>query len=632
MRIPLLLLLGAASLSIPAAQVDFTYNTFDGIQKKYGNNRAETFSVAVFVGPELAGKKITGLCVPVYAQTDKVADISGWTSSRLERELIDKYAFNVPDGVTAAGKIGEDHLLRVTFDSPVTVPAEGIYVGYTYRATTKLSGTSVAVTDGNRKGECFFLSSRSKKTWTDLYEVNRMGSPLTVTMDGDFAADDASLTCGEAILGLDTKSFEATLVNNGSEPLKSIEYSYSTSTGISGAGSVVLSHEIPAVYGRGANVQLPLDNISESGNCDLTVTLTGVNGKSLAAGKKLATPLTAQCFVPVFRPIVEEYTYLTCGYCPRGYVMLEQMKSKYGSRCLGISYHSSSNERGSLSCIEDDLLPLGYIGSYPGAAVNRGKNIDPGDVAGQIPSMLRQTTTCDITGELKWSDDAQSQLTLTGKVRFLKDLDDHSYRIAYIILADGLSNTRWNQSNYYSSWEATGVYTEPFWDLFIGQPDHINNLVFNDIALDMCDYKGIEGSLPKTIEAGKEYEFSYTIDKSALTNIREQEIVSDYNRVRAIAMIVDGETGRAANSVSTLYTDGTDPFIPREDIEWTPVIEQDNEPSDSSVSGISCDAPVVKTVYYNVNGLRITAPAKGDMLIRADILENGAVKYSKIIF
>lgn len=626
------MLLAAAAMSLPAAALDFTYNTFDGIQKKYGNSRPETISVAVFVGPELAGKQITGLYVPVYAQTDKVADISGWTSTRLESELRDNYSFNTPDGVTAPGAIGEDYLLRVTFDAPVTVPAEGIYVGYTFRATTKLSGSSVAMVDGNRKGECYYLASRSKKTWSDLYALNRLASAMTVTMAGDFAADAASLLCDDALLGLDTKSFEATVVNCGSEPLKSVEYSYSTSTGVSGTGSVTLSREIPAVYGRGAKVQVPLENIAEVGGCDLTLTITGVNGKAVNAGGKLEIPLAAQLFVPVFRPIVEEYTYLGCGYCPRGYVMLEQMKSKFGSKFVGVSYHSSSHEYGYMSCMDDATLPLGGQGGYPKAALNRGASIDPSDVPGQWPAMIRQTTTCDITGNLKWDGETENRLVLTGKARFLKDMAEHSYRIAYIILGDGLSNTRWNQSNYYSTWEATGIYTEPFWDLFIGMDPHINTLVFNDIALAMTDYKGVEGSLPESLEAGKEYEFSFTIDKSALTNVKDEEIVNDYNRVRAIALIVDGQTGRVANCISTLYPDGADPFAPREDIDWTPVIEKDNEQGDVSVSEITGNQKVVRTEYYNVSGLKVTTPSKGDMLIRADILENGAVKYSKIIF
>lgn len=625
-------MLTAVALSASAADMDFTYDRFGGIQKKYGNNRAETISVAVFVGPELEGKQVTGLYVPVYAQTDKIADISGWTSSKLEYEIVDNRAYNVFDGATAAGAIDGDHVLRVEFDSPVTVPAEGLYVGYTFRATTKLSGTASAMVEGNRKGECFYLASRARKSWTDLYELNKMASAMRVTLAGDFAANDASVVCDEALFGLDTKSFEATVVNNGTEPLRAIDYAYTTSGGISGTGSVALDEEIAPIYGRGKKVAIPLENISAQGRETLTLTITGVNGKQAPAGKTLEVAMTSQLFVPVFRPIVEEYSYLNCGYCPRGYVMLEQMKSKYGSKFVGISYHSSSHESGAMDCILDELKPLTSISGYPTATLNRGLQTDPSSIPNQWISLARGTTTCDISADLNWSDESQTQLVVSGKAKFLSDFAEHSYRIAYILVGDGLSNNRWSQSNYYSNQAATGEYTEPFWDLFVGQPDHITSLVFNDIALAMTDYKGEEGTLPESIEAGKEYEFTYIFNKADIVNLSGQEIVSDYNKVRCIAMIVDSNSGRPANCVSTLYPDGSDPFAPREDIDWTPVIEVDNEPGDSGVAATLSDAKVVERVYYNINGQEVAFPAKGDLLICSEILDNGSVRHSKIIF
>lgn len=624
------LILGSVvTAAVSAATLDFTYDTFGGIRQKYGNGKAETISVAVFLGPELAGKSVTGISATVYAQPDKVCDLQGWTSTSLESELIDNRAFNVPDGAVADGVIGDDNILRIAFDSPVRIPAGGIYAGYTFRSTTKLSGTSVAAVEGNRSGECFYLASRSKKKWTDLYSLEKLASAMTVTLDGDFPENDAAVVCDNAALGIDNDRMNATVINCGTKPLKEISYSFSADNGVSGSGTLAFDEEVEPVFGRGAKIALPLEGFSVPGDCNLTLTVTAVNGTSVSDGKKLVAPLAVQWFVPEFRPVVEEYTYLNCGYCPRGFVMLEQMKARYGARFIGVSYHSSSNEHGALACIDDELKPIPQLGGYPAAALNRGSNVDPADIPGRWKSLIKSTTTCDISAQVAWSDDTQSQLVLTGNARFLKDLPEHDYRIAYIVLGDGLSNHGWNQSNYYSSYEPTGIYALPFWDLFVGKDEHIRSLVFNDIALGMSDYKGIEGSLPESIEAGKEYEFSFAIDKDAMRNVKGEEIVTDYNKVRCIALIVDSKSGRVANCMSTLYTDGTDPFPVRDDLDWNPVIEEDKE---SGVEPIDADASVVRTDYYSVCGVRMANPASGDVVIKVEILSNGAVRHSKIIF
>ena len=223
-------------------------------------------------------------------------------------------------------------------------------------------------------------------------------------------------------------------------------------------------------------------------------------------------------------------------------------------------------------------------------------------------------------------------MTITSRARFLKDMAEHSYRMAFIVLADNLSDKSWNQSNYYSDQEPTGIYTQPFWDLFVGKKQHLNDLVFNDIALAMTDYKGVEQSLPESIVAGETYEYSYIFGKDDLKNIRGQEIVKDYGKVRCVAMIVDCKSGRVANCISTPYLDGSNPFPVRDDIDWTPVIEVDNENGEDGVDCVNAESAVVGVEFFNMNGIRIENPAKGDLLIRSEILENGAIRYSKIIF
>lgn len=626
----------AVSLSVifssAASVLDFTYDTYGGIQRKYGQGRAETISVAMFLGPELVGKRVVGLSVPVYGQPDRIADVSGWTSGNLVEEQSGNYSFNKPDGSVAEGVIGDDRVLRVEFSSPVEIPEAGLYVGYTFRSTTKLSGSSVAVVDGNRKGECFYQASRSKKKWGDLYEMKKFASAMTVTLDGEFGRDDASLASVGPLLALDTGTVTATIVNHGTGHLREIGYTYTVDDGAGGSGNVTIDNAVEPVYGRGARVSLSLDEVRGPGECLVSISVTSVNGITLSSPKTFDIPVTAQIFVPEFHPLVEEYTYLGCGYCPRGYVMLEQMKAMYGSEFVGVSYHSSENERKAMNCIPDSEKPL-RTGSYPAAALNRLMDMDPEEVPGQWTTLAGQTTICGISAYISRSGEAENSVyTVTAKARFLKDMPSHSYRIAMILVGDGLSSDSWNQANYYYNKDFSGIYTTPFWNLFVGKEDHVRGLVFNDIALSMTDYKGVAGSLPEAIEAGEIYEFSYVFGPEALKNLNGQDIVTDYDKVRCVAMIVDGNTGRPANSVFSLYPDGGDPFPVRDDIDWTPVVDVDEEPGMDKIDPASADARIVETEYISLSGLPVDNPSKGDLLIRAEIYDNGKITYSKIIY
>ena len=625
--------LAVTALAAGADTLDFTYDTFGSTHQKFGYSRPETISVAVFLPSELAGKSVAGLSVPVYAQPDKITAVSGWTSSSLSQETVDKLAFNTPDGVEAEGVIDAGGMLRVVFDNPPEIPQSGLYVGYTFTATTKLSGSSAAMVEGNRQGESYFLSSGGRNTWTDLYDLKRLASAMRVTLDGDFDADAASLIpdAGQA-LGLDNHSTEIIIVNTGTNPLREMEYSYTGGNGICGTGAVTFNPPLEPVYGRGMRVELPMDAFSEAGEYEVSVAVTSVNGETSPEPGSFEFPLTVQSFVPVFRPIVEEYTYLGCGWCPRGYVMLEQMKARHGDRFVGVSYHSSENEVGAMECIPDEETPLYPVPGYPAASLNRGRKIDPGSVSADWEKIASGPADCDVEIDFAWSDDTETSLVAKATARFVRDMERHNYALAFILVGDGLHSPRWIQHNSYGSFEATGEYLMPFWDTFVGKGGMLVDLEFNDIALAMSDYRGVEGSLPESLEAGEEYPFTYTFDADMIRNLRGDEIVTDYNRLRCIALIVDRETGTVANCKSSLYPDGGDPFPVRDDLSWEPVVEEDNEVSGTSVIPESDGAAVAEILYYSLTGNLIDSPSKGAPVIKKVVYVNGVVRYFKVLF
>lgn len=52
---------------------------------------------------------------------------------------------------------------------------------------------------------------------------------------------------------------------------------------------------------------------------------------------------------------------------------------------------------------------------------------------------------------------------------------------------------------------------------------------------------------------------------------------------------------------------------------------------DSAVEGVNSDANVVSTVYFNLQGVRVNEPAKGQVAIRVATLSDGSVRASKVV-
>ena len=84
------------------------------------------YNVAIFVPASLAGKTISTI---KFAIDDEiVTDIKAWVNSSLPSTW--SAAENFADNITL-GK--QDYVTTATFSTPVTIPAAGCYVGYSFK-------------------------------------------------------------------------------------------------------------------------------------------------------------------------------------------------------------------------------------------------------------------------------------------------------------------------------------------------------------------------------------------------------------------------------------------------------------------------------------------------------------------
>ena len=597
------------ALAAYPADMTFSYNPEGNPTHGFGYDKEETYDVAILLNaPSLIGTTITGIEVELPGG-DNITDASGWLSGELNLKRVNGKYVNNPDITTAAGVL-ENGVLKVTFPEGHVIDGT-LYAGYSFtvNALDDTTGAPMMVADGARDGGLYIHSSRTKMKWGDVTGQANGVSVLKVNLTGDFADNSAAFRIqnglytsieGETVLPL-------TVENHGGNQVKSVAYIYSVA-GNTGSGSIEFETPIAAAYGASAAADINLGTIAAMGDQELSITVTEVNGEP--NGDKAATtaiPLRVYPFLPVNRPLVEEYTGLWCGYCPRGYVALETMKELYPDQFVGIAYHSGDD-------MSTEVDFPNSPDSFPAGFINRNReNINLAKIYDTWPARAATLAPCDIEVKVEWTDDSHTAVKATSTSRFLSDQTNADYGVSYVLVIDRLSDPSWKQSNYYAPAEGAEPQDNPDmpgdWGyLFTHGTNPMTGLEFNDVALASSGSDGMQGSIPTAITAGEEYSHVYTFDLTSLSEKTTALINQHPALMRVIGIIMDRKTGRAVNCVSSLNLNG-----------------------ESGVAEAAMEQTViVETIYFDLQGRRVARPERG-IYIKADVYSDGSCRTSKYI-
>ena len=601
--------LSLGTLGAAATDIDFTYNTNNEDYKAYGFDKRETYDVAIKLqDPAYIGAKVTGITVGVPVLDPAIENVSAWMSSELKIEN----KLNAPDITSKAGTV-TDEVLNVTFDEPYTITADGVWIGYSLTITDlskdyNWPGSPVAVIESeeNLDKGLWIHSSRSRLQWVNLGSSLSAVSTMVVHLSTGFGPNDVALTlpADSYIVRNEQMGVPMTLINHGSEPLEELTYSYSIGD-FTGSGTYHLDTPLGAL-GKPASVELPVGPVATLGEFPFKVSLETSNGKPnndpyrRGEGQMNVWPV-----IPVTRPLVEEYTGLNCGYCPRGYVAMEEMNKQYGDMFVGLAYHTQSYETAMVT-VKDMDFPV-YVDGYPKGSVNRETVTDPANLAYLWPKAATQIVPMSVDVTADWANGG-TEIKARGKVTFVKDMTDANYKLSFALVADGLQNESWKQKNYYSGKKKGDGIESDLWDIFLNGGSSISGLVYNDVVAYYKDIMGIDGSIPANVKAGEPIEYEYTFPMDQVLTVSKKQFLNEGCTLHAVAIVVDAETGYSVNCNKSA------------DLKYEP----------SGVQSVANDgAQVVKVEYRNLQGIRIAAPEDG-IYIRTEIMSDGTRRTVKV--
>ncbi len=540
----------AAAIASNAAVVNFSYNTDNGELAAFGYDKKETLNVAIRIDdPSLVGAKVTSMSVPVTIDFKTVG--LGECSAFLTTELSRDGKTNVADICTEAAVVDEKGNLTCTFSQPYTITDKGVYVGYSIPIVSYPDGASVkpiAVVDGVNNNGLYIFASRSVISWTSKSADLGAVSAMVVTLDADLPANAAALSLNPKYVALcgENNNIKARLSNFGLNAIGSIEYSYTIADKTTVA-SVDVSPEIAANFGASGSVTLDIEAPAKSGEYNMEVTLTKVNGVAYDGNTASAQVIVSP--IPVAnRPLVEEFTGLWCGNCPLGYAALETLNEAFPGDFVALAYHNGDPME-VMSSYPVDVNSYGY----PCATVNRDGLYTPSRLYSTWPAAADKIVNSVVSVDLEWANEEKTIIRSTTKVQFAEDQKGTDYRIGACLVSDGLTNPSWVQSNYFSSNAPTG--NKIFDELFIGTSSQVTGLVFNDVVLSFPNKYGKANSLPAQVKAVQEvtYVEDFDLNKIRNTGALPSNPIQNIENLRVVGVLFNSK-GAPLNCASSAYS------------------------------------------------------------------------------
>lgn len=563
-----------------------------------GTNKAEIYNVALHIDePSLVGATIKGVRV-AFPYTQGLSDASAWLSQELPP--VKSRRVTAPDVASKSFTLAEG-FTEVTFDEPYTITAEGIYVGYAFTTSNSSDiAYPVVVTDEDRVGGLFVHSTGTYRTaWRDFSDAGNGALAIQVLLEGDvFRADAAGVKSVSTMNVRTGQSYEgsAAVANHGTNGLSNFDYTV-TLDEYSASYHVDLAEPLPGVYSAQTTVTFPLPVLEEKGTYDLKVKVTQVNGQpnvdesSEGVGKLYVFKTLAK-----HRPVLEEYTGTWCGYCPRGFVGLEEMQRLYPEDFIGISYHNGDP----MEVIPSSQYPwnsqvLGTFPGYPAASIDRLYETDAFCGFGTYGTfgidqawlaVADVEAPVEVEVESEWADGGET-LQATAHIISPVDKDDCPYEVGFILVADGLTGTgsSWDQSNYYSGqsqWPSS-------MDQFTTGGSSISGLTYNFVYVARSGKAGISGSLTAPIVADEAQNCTYSFDLSSIKNTSGQDVIQDKNLLRVIAVLFDKSSGAILNANKAEA--GASSVV-------------------TGVEQLKAVAPAANT-YFDLQGRRVAHPSSG---------------------
>ena len=490
---------------------------------------------------------------------------------------------------------------ELRFDKPYKVDAtKPVYVGISFE-----------VVGGDGDNENFPLVFSTEKSapnaflakvggkgqkWMDFYSQGFGVLALQLLVSGEMKSEDVSMLpdLSEVVSLKEGCMIPLVMENLGENGVEKLAVAVNVGE-VQTLQEIVLPKKVE-ILGEQFFVEVAADVPQLPAIYDYSVKVLEVNGKVLAnevAGKGEICVISDSVNHKV---LVEEFTGMWCGHCPRGMVGLEKLRQVHGDNVVLIAAHSND----ALECRDYTEFIAQTVAGFPAAHVDRTyMGVDPYYGLGNsfgindcVETLAQILPVASVTAVPVLKGDS---LTATAEVKFLYSGDASRYAVGYVVTEDGMKRGTWMQSNYLSGDESL-LAEDPLFKPWVEAGSRRAGVAFNEVAIAAKGIEnGVEGSVPETVEEGK------VVQHSVIFDLERYRKIQDNSRLQLGVVLFDRKTGKVVNAdMKPLRMDAT------------------------GVSGVELDGrKSVVVARYTLDGRRIEAPQKGLNLLR---YSDGSVK------
>ena len=359
---------------------------------------------------------------------------------------------------------------------------DGVSMGSFANGETQIASIDIFPTQGNQ----FYVDNISA-THTPYVMPQINGAMLMINPIEGLVSQERYASVEVKNLGLTTiSSFDVVLNYGSTELTESV-----SGVSLNSFDGMTVGFNSPIILGEGSSA--------------LIATINNINGLNIdddTSDDSKTIEVTAVKPADGKMVIAEEGTGTWCGWCPRGTVAMDLMARDFEGFYQGIAIHNGDPME--LAVYDQDL----DVSGYPSALVDRGTEIDPGDIKVDFMERILVEPSAFISNGASVNGDSLN-VSLTVDFNLAAS---GNWKIACVLTEDNVSgvSSGYSQSNTYSGGDAgdlVGVDGTNWADL----PGTVSasNMVYHHVARALSpSFEGYAG-FPNSIESGSTYTFNF---------------------------------------------------------------------------------------------------------------------------
>ncbi|MBK7408502.1 MAG: Omp28-related outer membrane protein [Saprospirales bacterium] len=332
--------------------------------------------------------------------------------------------------------------------------------------------------------------------------------------------------------------FSGTIANNGLLPVTSLDISWTDGTNTYTDNLSGLNIAPGGTYNFTHGTQL---DVASAITYNIDVTAANPNGQpdGYDINNSASAKVSGLSFVPARRMVGEEATGTWCGWCPRGFVYMEQMDQDHED-FIGIAVHNGDPITN--ATYDDGLGNFPGFSGYPSVIVDRATIVDPSEMEDYYNATMDRIVPAAASIVDALVDPATRDLTINVAATFATQLSSADYRFNIVLVENGITGTGsgYNQANYYSS-QANNIPLTGYYGFnwqTLPNPVPAAQMVYDIVGRDILGgWDGWDGTQNVNADDVVTGSYSYTIPAAW-----------NYENMFVVFMVLDGNTGEILNA------------------------------------------------------------------------------------